>query len=632
MRRTVVCALPKSVVPRPTGAHARMASAAHLSESLGHDGLADPTLRTAFLRPPQDESVASATQQRLSAAARLGQAKVQGNAMIALPDALAMHLASLVRHGHQDQLRRDALHYHDLLHTPPEDKTSLSQDRTHFFTASLSRARLSPLYLSQLFPARYAVLVRVLDEVRRRMASPFPSTSSWAPTHLYDFAMHATEALWAYEAVFGAEALTEYTAETRTGTLFSTCTSLLQSPHWQHVRTTLRQRGDAPHHLRDVEIAPHAPTMTLGVHAFGLSDLETDIAREKEVLRMWKSHAHVLVLIERATPRGFASLMAARSQLLMLGRTSSPCHIVAPCPHDHACPMLHAWPGDTKTPRGLSLCAYSQLYRLPSFTRAAARLQRGDAVEEYCYVVVQRGERPSLATHTPMWASSLASSHVPEAVSHMAQAGRQGVLDDLRASTAAPDASAATPPSYVSDVVAQGLTQDRVLQTDAYAWPRLVRAPLKKGGHVTMDGCCEDGHIQRFTIAKSVGRQAYQDARKARQGDLYAHAALSSKPIMVLPSPHANDMQKDTQEDNTALSRRGSSVARDEEYVYLGPEAQYQTRQLGHVSKRVSRRAPKRRMILDATRDDTRSSRKPNRRELDEAMWADDQASSSHLP
>ena len=54
-------------------------------------------------------------------------------------------------------------------------------------------------------------------------------------------------------------------------------------------------------------------------------------------------------------------------------------------------------------------------------------------------------------------------------------------------------------------------------------WPRLVLPPLKRGGHVLLDACCPTTNIERFTVAKSMGKQEYYDARKSRWGDAFPH-------------------------------------------------------------------------------------------------------------
>jgi ribosomal protein RSM22 (predicted rRNA methylase) len=52
------------------------------------------------------------------------------------------------------------------------------------------------------------------------------------------------------------------------------------------------------------------------------------------VERLWSACEGVLILVEPGTPAGFARLRLARVQLIAAGAV-----ILAPCPHDAACPM-----------------------------------------------------------------------------------------------------------------------------------------------------------------------------------------------------------------------------------------------------------------------------------------------------
>lgn len=590
-----------------------MEAAVSMSEAMGLRDAADPTLRAQFLRhrEPDESTVA----QRLSPAARLGSSKVQGDSIVAIPPHLLSRIEALLSASNKAQLRRDGHHMASLLRSAPaaHDATRLEPSRAQAFLQSLASARAGPLYLSTQLAARYAVLVRVFDEVRRRM--PSRAAAPWVPAKLYDFCMHTSEALWAYDHVFGAPSLREYQAEAPDGSLIKTAAALQSDACWQHTRTSLRVRGDEAHVLRD-RPACEGGTPSLGVHAFGLSALGSDLAREKEVLRLWKSGAEVLVLVEEATPRGFACIAAARSQLLALGRSSSSCHVMAPCPHDSACPV---WRLDAllspSVRRPIDVCAHSQMYRVPSFMRATTRLQRGDATTEFCYAILHRAARPSLSDALPAWTAHIPAelqAHVPAAVEHLATGARSGQLDALRATRAADP-----PPSVPVEVErcaatleAAGIDEHRVMQVDAYAWPRLVRPPLKKGGHVTMDACCASGDVRRFTVAKSAGRQAYQDARKVRHGELFAHAmkAGRSVPLSTVPE-HDTPVQ-------------GAEPA--SEHRQLGPDAQSYILQHGRLPKRRSVHAPKHKpsTMLDAARSDVRTSRKPSRTALEQALQA----------
>ena len=124
------------------------------------------------------------------------------------------------------------------------------------------------------------------------------------------------------------------------------------------------------------------------------------------------------VLLDRATPRGFASIAAARSQLLALARRSESgtCHVVAPCSHDGPCPMHHAFGAFAEVPaeerRSSSgrprVCSYTQPYRAPAFQRDTARLSQVEQHGEFCYVILQRGARPSLDKLIDTWAERIA--------------------------------------------------------------------------------------------------------------------------------------------------------------------------------------------------------------------------------
>ena len=624
---------------------AQLYSAAGTSNEVGDAGVSDPALRTALLRHAQMDSSAA---QRRSAAARLGSTKVHGNSIVAMSDELMKHVEQAVRAGNRVQLRRDAAQVAELSRQRADDG-GLLPTRAFHYVDGLPGARAATLYLATQFPERHAVLVRVFDEVLRRVV---PATSGlWRPQRIVDWNGQAADVLWAAVEVFGSEKLREYTSESWSRDLLRTAVALLRHAPLAHVRTLLRLRGDKPHIVNDVETDTSGTLSTLGVYAYGLVPLPTDAARERQVLRMWKSRADVLVLVEEATPRGFAAIAAARAQLLTLGRETHTCHVVAPCSHDAPCPLLHAsLPDDVPRQTAIPLCGHSQMYRVPPFTRTTTGRSRGDAVTDFCYVILQRGERPSLPHITSAWSES-AGHNVAPAVGALLDRGRRGVLDALREGgvveepmhrgaevlgdeaheahetgenmdaarlstreSEGHDSAQETEAHDATALEALGVDEHRVLQVDSRSWPRLLRAPLKKGGHVTMDACCASGDVLRFTVAKSAGRQAYQDARKVRAGELFPHAQCAKRPSMVIPSAEA------VRED-AALTGTAPPPPPESEHLYIGPEARWTALAHGRMSKRISRRAPKRRTSSDA-RDGARSSRKQSRGDLDEELQA----------
>lgn len=60
-------------------------------------------------------------------------------------------------------------------------------------------------------------------------------------------------------------------------------------------------------------------------------------------------------------------------------------------------------------------------------------------------------------------------------------------------------------------------------------YPRILSQPTKKKGYVIMDLCAPSGHVEKWHISKSVGKQEYHDARKANMGDLWALGNKSAR-------------------------------------------------------------------------------------------------------
>lgn len=125
------------------------------------------------------------------------------------------------------------------------------------------------------------------------------------------------------------------------------------------------------------------PAADLVVTSYALAEIA--VARQAQVVEaLWASTQAMLVIVEPGTPAGFERLRAARRQLIDAGAT-----ILAPCPHQLACPMA-----------GDDWCHFVQ--RLPR--SRDHRLTKGaDAPyedEKYAYVVAAR---PGLAEapHAP---------------------------------------------------------------------------------------------------------------------------------------------------------------------------------------------------------------------------------------
>lgn len=248
------------------------------------------------------------------------------------------------------------------------------------------------------------------------------------------------------------------------------------------------------------------PSDTLSLSAFNLLALGSDSSREQHVKQLWKHRSEAIVLIEEGTDRGFAAIASARALLLELGKEdreraekasatgdagaatafdetvrekivvdgveyfeelpgedvdaaaafalandsqlSRGCHVVAPCPHDRPCPLLHpfklddsyytpfapaARPGHPSAMHkgshvGMQSCIHPVQFMPPQWARDSLSEQRRRQKQKggrehrsarFAYVVIKRGERPSVSGKATI--SAAASS-----------AARAGILDELR--------------------------------------------------------------------------------------------------------------------------------------------------------------------------------------------------------
>jgi ribosomal protein RSM22 (predicted rRNA methylase) len=85
--------------------------------------------------------------------------------------------------------------------------------------------------------------------------------------------------------------------------------------------------GDAAEKIAD------APSADLVIASYVINELN-DAARTKLIAAMWGKTNDTLVIVEPGTPSGYQRILDARAQLIAAGA-----HVIAPCPHDNACPL-----------------------------------------------------------------------------------------------------------------------------------------------------------------------------------------------------------------------------------------------------------------------------------------------------
>ncbi|GAC1399570.1 MAG: small ribosomal subunit Rsm22 family protein [Pyrinomonadaceae bacterium] len=166
-------------------------------------------------------------------------------------------------------------------------------------------------------PATFAAVRAVLCELKRRM----PEVQA---TSLLDLGAGTGAGMWAASEIF--DALQNVTCVEKDAGLIKLGKSFAQNSTHTAVQTaqwTACDMGDADSFAaRDLVVC-----------SYSLGESETEIA--KRILRAGLNAARkVFVLIEPGTMRGFYLVKTLRDDAIRAGW-----HIVAPCPHDAACPM-----------------------------------------------------------------------------------------------------------------------------------------------------------------------------------------------------------------------------------------------------------------------------------------------------
>lgn len=139
------------------------------------------------------------------------------------------------------------------------------------------------------------------------------------------------------------------------------------------------------------------------------------------------------------------------------------------------------------------VCGYSQRVQRPEFVRRTKHSTLGHEDIGYSYAVIQRGERPR---------PTLTGSGRTGAV------GKRALQKDASKSTTRElllyeGEKMNTNPHFHHTGYGQPLTHseeehtpeviDEALRLESFQWPRLVFPPLKKSGHIILDGCTAEG-------------------------------------------------------------------------------------------------------------------------------------------
>ncbi|KNF03869.1 hypothetical protein PSTG_02959 [Puccinia striiformis f. sp. tritici PST-78] len=414
-------------------------------------------------------------------------------------------------------------------------------------------------------PSAYGSTLRVLLELKRRLDTDKIRRgleTEWTPKSLVDYGSGTGSALWAALEVWPST-LKEYTGLDKSSSMIWLNETLLKQrttppliglsesdlkAHFRRITISPTQaerlnnlnknttssdwvkaieKADEKQEAKNLDIELEKEPMKfdytgdsnglLAIMSYTLSDLPNQAARREAIEGIWNSGAQTIVIVDRGTPAGFEVVADARQQLLMLGRkeyrrtkyerelstetdksdekdlNELGSWVLAPCPHDKPCP-LHL----SDNPK--HFCHFSQRIDRPKFLKDTKHTTKPEEDAKYSYVIIRRGQRPSPPTATTTSDSATHFSSSGEIM--LGSEGEKSTENGGSSSTGA-----------------------------ALEWPRIILPPHKSKGHVVFDVCAISGEIERFTVPKSQGKQAYYDARKSFWGDSWPHG--SKKPPIV---------------------------------------------------------------------------------------------------
>ena len=163
-------------------------------------------------------------------------------------------------------------------------------------------------YLTTRMPATFAAVSAVLDQVSQVAAD-------FAPASLLDIGAGPGTASFAAQAVWPSlKSITMIEADKR----FADLAKHL-SPEAEVVQQPLQNLN----RKADVVIA-----------AYVFAELP-EAQAAASALKLWTATSEMLVIVEPGTPKGFARIRAARDALIKSGA-----HLIGPCTHANACPMI----------------------------------------------------------------------------------------------------------------------------------------------------------------------------------------------------------------------------------------------------------------------------------------------------
>jgi ribosomal protein RSM22 (predicted rRNA methylase) len=210
-------------------------------------------------------------------------------------------------------------------------------------------------YLATRLPATYAA-------VRAAFAATAKACPEFAPRRMLDVGAGPGTVLWAaadcWSDLAEAAMLEASPVFAALGQELAANTELPRTA-WRVIDIASADIDDAP---RDLVTASYV-----------LNELAAE-ARLRVVKRLWDATAQMLIIVEPGTPAGWEHILDARRQVIDAGG-----HVLAPCPHDLACPL-----------QSPDWCHFAQRVSRSRLHRQAKRADVPWEDEKFSYVAISR--------------------------------------------------------------------------------------------------------------------------------------------------------------------------------------------------------------------------------------------------
>ena len=219
-----------------------------------------------------------------------------------------------------------------------------------------SAAKLAA-YLQVRLPATFAANWRVFQEIAGL-------ASEWQPRSVLDLGAGPGTTMWAAAGVFPS--IESFGLVERDRKILEAGRRLAQSSSMRAVREAVWLPSDLG------ENAAAAADLVMISYALG----ELALPQRRSTIEFaWSRTKQMLVVIGPGTPVDFRTILDARAQLVEMGA-----HLLAPCPHDSACPMED----------GSDWCHFAQRLERTSDHRRLKAGALGYEDEKFSYLVASR--------------------------------------------------------------------------------------------------------------------------------------------------------------------------------------------------------------------------------------------------